>query len=147
MISRKIVFVLSIACLLFGLNACTLKGGSSSNQSQVAAGNNAKTTAGWVGTYSGVIPCADCPGIETKLSLKADNTYRITRKYMEKNDEVVQEGTFVLNSAGNMITLGNMDKDKYPTMYRVSDNYLRQLDLEGNVINGDLADKYILKKD
>ena len=144
---RKIVFVLGVACLFLGLSACKSKGDGAS-QNQVTTGNSAKTTFDWEGTYSGVMPCADCSGIETKISLKMDNTYQMSWKYMEKNDEVyVNTGTFIWDSTGSMITLENLDSDKYPTMYKVGENHLLQLDLSGNVITGELADKYILNKE
>jgi len=142
---KKIVFVLSIACLFFVLNACKSK--SESNQIQVTTDDNSKACLDWEGTYLGVLPCADCAGIETKISLNMDNTYQISWKYLEKNDEVyVNEGTFTWNSTGNIIIFENMDTNKEPTMYKVCENYLLQLDLQGNVITGELADKYILNK-
>ena len=38
------------------------------------------------GLYSGNIPCADCAGILTYLSLDPDMTYRIEETYVGKND-------------------------------------------------------------
>ena len=145
MISRKSVFIVSIACLFFGLNAC--KSGGNSNQSQVATVDNSNTALDWEGTYTGVVPCADCAGIETKISLKGNNTYRISWKYMGKDDAAsVKEGTFKWNSSGNMITLENLNRNNFPTMYKVCENYLLQLDLKGKVISGKTADKYRLNK-
>ena len=147
MIIRKIVFVLSIAYVFFGLNACKPKE-ESSNQVQITTVDNSKTSLDWSGTYTGVLPCADCEGIETKISLKGNNTYQISWKYIGKNEEVYKhEGTFTWDSTGSIITLGNMDINKEPTMYKVCENHLLQLDLKGNVITGNLADKYILNKD
>ena len=144
---RKIVFVLSVACLFLCLNACK-SGGESAEENQVTTEDNSKTSLDWEGTYSGITPCADCAGIETKISLKSDNTYQISWKYMEKSDEVYEkEGTFIWNDDSTIITLENMEVDKEPTMYKVCENYLLQLDLNGNVITGELADKYILNKD
>ncbi|MCL1850765.1 MAG: copper resistance protein NlpE [Bacteroidetes bacterium] len=143
---KKIVFILSIACLLLSLSACKSCGGSS-EQNQIATGDNSQTCLDWEGTYSGILPCADCEGIETNLILKMDNTYQISWKYMGKDDEIyTHEGTFVWDATGNIITLENMDVEEYPTMYKVCENYLLQLDLSGNVITGELADKYILTK-
>ena len=146
MITRKIVFVLSIACLSFALTAC--KSCGSSDQNQVTTDDTPQTCLDWAGTYFGVLPCADCTGIETKISLNMDNTYQVSWKYLEKNEELyVNEGTFVWDSTGSIITLENMNVEKEPTMYKVCENYLLQLDLAGNVITGDLADKYILNKE
>ena len=142
---KKFSFILSIACLSFGLNACK-SGGSNSNQ--LHDSHSSKTCLDWKGTYSGIVPCADCEGIETKLSLNEDNTYQISWKYMGKGDKAYTEkGTFVWNSTGGMITLENMDAKKCPTMYKVCENHLLQLDLKGNEITGELADNYILNKE
>jgi uncharacterized lipoprotein NlpE involved in copper resistance len=110
--------------------------------------HNAQVCLDWDGSYSGTIPAADGPGIETKIVLNDDHTYQISWKYLEKGDEMyVQEGTFVWDATGSFITLENMDADKYPTMYKVGENHLLQLDLNGDKITGALADKYILSKD
>jgi uncharacterized lipoprotein NlpE involved in copper resistance len=146
MISKKIIFIVSVVCL--SLNACSSKSGSSSIQTPEITADNSQNSLDWEGTYSGVVPCADCSGIETKISLALDNTYRISWKYLEKSDEVyVKEGTFVWDSTGSIITLNNMETEAFPTMYKVCENYLLQLDLDGNVITGTLADNYRLNKD
>jgi uncharacterized lipoprotein NlpE involved in copper resistance len=151
MFSKKIVFVLSVVCLFFSLNACSSKGGNSSQnqneESQIATVDNSQTALNWEGEYSGVVPCADCAGIETKISLKSDSTFHLSWKYSGKDDQVyVKEGKFVWNSAGSIITLENIAVDEFPTMYKVCENYLLQLDLKGNVIIGETADKYRLNK-
>jgi len=151
MIRKKIVCVSSIACLLFALNACSSKGGNSgqnqNEENQIATVDNSQTNLDWEGTYSGIVPCADCEGIDTKISLKGDSTYQISWKYTGKGDEMYsQEGKFTWDSTGSIITLGNIDADKNPTKYKVCENYLLQLDLKGNVITGELADKYRLNK-
>ena len=146
MMTRKIVFVLAIACFSFGLNAC--KSRSNSNQAQIATADNSQTGIDWNGTYSGILPAADCEGIETKISLNADNTYQISWKYIGKDDKVyTNEGTFTWDAAGSIITLKNMDATKEPTMYKVCENHLLQLDLKGEVITGEFADNYVLNKD
>ncbi|MFN3460377.1 MAG: META domain-containing protein [Oceanibaculum sp.] len=37
------------------------------------------------GTYAGVLPCADCPGIRHELTLRADQSYALRRTYLERN--------------------------------------------------------------
>ena len=38
------------------------------------------------GTYEGTLPAADCPGIKTVLTLKADSTYQFTSDYIDRKD-------------------------------------------------------------
>lgn len=37
--------------------------------------------------YSGILPCADCSGIDTTLILKPDNTYTQSSIYQERNED------------------------------------------------------------
>ncbi len=147
---KKVIYVLSIACLLFGLDACKSKNkeqADSNVDAQVAAVHNSMNSLDWAGTYSGVIPCADCSGIEVQITLTVDNTFEMTQKYQdEDNEAIVSSGTFQWNDGGNIIILDGLDKEAYPTQYLVGENTLTQLDLEGNEITGDLAQNYVLTK-
>lgn len=99
----------------------------------------------WKGTYKGVLPCADCPGIETSVTLDSGNTYAIRTKYLGKaTNKFEDHGNFVWNEAGNTITLIGV-KDKVKKFF-VSEGFLTQLDSAGNKIPGNFADKYILTK-
>jgi copper homeostasis protein (lipoprotein) len=111
---------------------------------ELPTGDNSRNALDWAGTYSGVLPCANCAGIETKLEIKADYSYMLTTVYLGKTAEpVVQSGSFYWNDAGSIITLGSLD-EVYQLL--VGENQLFKLDLEGNKIEGPLADKYILLK-
>ena len=145
---KKVVFSLSIICLLFVLGACKSKGKKQVQaDAEVVAVENARDNLNWVGSYSGVVPCADCQGILTQITLNADNSYQISWKYQGKSDETFKNsGTFQWDAEGNTITLKDLDKDKFPALYKVGEEHLLQLDLEGNVITGELAEKYMINK-
>ncbi|MFP4023288.1 MAG: copper resistance protein NlpE [Thiohalospira sp.] len=100
----------------------------------------------WQGTYKGVLPCADCPGIETEITLYKDKRFAKKTKYQgAANRQVFEEsGTFVWDSTGSFILLNSIKNAT--TKYKVGENYLQQLDLKGNVINGELKEHYILEK-
>ena len=49
------------------------------------------------GIYKGVLPCADCAGIETTLQLNSDGTYDLTQNYSGK-------GTFVETGKWTKVT-------------------------------------------
>jgi uncharacterized lipoprotein NlpE involved in copper resistance len=98
----------------------------------------------WAGTYSGVTPAADGPGIEVQLTLNPDRTFTLQYKYVDKGDNVfIQEGKFSWNETGEIIIL---DIENIPPYYKAEENRLIQLDMKGKTISGDLADLYILKK-
>lgn len=107
--------------------------------------HNAVNSLDYMGIYLGVLPCADCQGIETKIELGSGNSYVKKIIYLGKNDQQVVEtgGTFTWNDAGNIITL---NEEESPNQYFVGENVLFHLDIDGNRITGNLADKYELKK-
>ena len=111
-----------------------------------ANSDNSQNSLDWQGTYKGVTPCADCEGIETEMVLNADLTFTLKTKYLGKGDgKIFQEvGSFVWDKAGGIISLEGL-KGR-PSQYKVGENQLIQLDMEGNTITGDLAEKYVLTK-
>lgn len=96
-------------------------------------------------TYTGILPCASCEGIETELVLKEDGTFMKKWSYSGKDDPTVHEqsGDYLWHANGQVITLAGLDEGH---MYFVGENHLRQLDADGNEITGNLADQYFLKK-
>jgi len=109
------------------------------------ATHNSRNSLDWPGTYTGVIPSASGMGIEVRLTLRANNTYTLIYNYIGRADaDFSSMGYFTWNSAGSIITL---DAYTGPQFYQVGENMLRQLDLEGRVITGDLADMYILRRE
>lgn len=99
----------------------------------------------FMGIYKGVLPCADCEGIETIIELGSGNSYVKKVIYLGKGDQKVIEsgGTFTWNDDGNTITLNEED---VPNQYFVGENVLFHLDVDGNRIEGELASKYRLEK-
>ena len=82
----------------------------------------------WAGTYEGVLPCADCPGIRTRLTLRQDGRFELSLTYLERKVEPFKsQGSFRWNADGNTITLDD------GSMYRVGEGRLLQLDRNGAV--------------
>jgi len=112
----------------------------------VADGHAANTALDYAGTYKGVLPCADCEGIETVLTLDNENNYTLKTTYLGKDAAAVEKsGTYAWNKAGNTVILDGITDA--PNQFFVGENQVFQLDKEGNRITGDLADKYILRKE
>lgn len=110
------------------------------------AAANSQNSLDWNGTYQGTIPCADCEGIATALTLNQDLTFTHRSKYMGKSDSIyVSTGSFKWNESGSDITL--VESDGNTKQFKVGENQLFMLDQEGNRITGALADSYILKKE
>lgn len=109
------------------------------------AAHNSRNSVDWAGTYEGVIPCADCPGIEMKVTLHEDNTYKMSMDYQERDTKSTSEGTFEWNDNGSKVTLIPEDGDA-AVQFQVGENKLYQLDANGNRPEGEMADQYVLEK-
>lgn len=109
--------------------------------------HNSQTALDWQGTYKGIMPCADCEGIETELILTKDLTFVIQTKYLGKGEAKVfeEKGNFIWDKTGGSISL--LGLKGRPSQYKVGENKLIQLDMQGNSITGQLAEKYVLIKE
>ncbi|ANW95688.1 hypothetical protein AXE80_05085 [Wenyingzhuangia fucanilytica] len=102
--------------------------------------HNSKNSLDWGGTYTGTIPCADCEGIQTKISIHSDLTYTKEVKYLGKSDELITEkGKFDWDEIGSNIIIDE-------TSYMVGENTLIQLNKQKENIKGALATQYVLSK-
>ena len=102
--------------------------------------HNAETSLDYRGTYRGVLPAADCPVIETTLTLKPDGTYSLHEEYLERDARFDAEGAYTLH--GNLLTLEGSDT----TWYKVEENRLRRLTTDRKEVEGPLAEHYVLRK-
>lgn len=151
---KKSIIALSLASVF--LVACS-KTDNKNNQEQtptaaseavaVDSAHTAENSLDWNGTYKGVLPCADCEGIETELELKADKTYELKETYLGKGDGKAFESKGSFQFDANNTSVIKLDKTGDNRKYFVAEGYLKALDMEGNEITGDLADKYELKKE
>ncbi|MBW3467992.1 copper resistance protein NlpE [Arthrospiribacter ruber] len=107
--------------------------------------HNARISLDYEGIYEGVLPCADCEGIETTVEIGPSYSFVKKTVYLGKDNDTKNEysGTYKWNDAGNTIILEGVDA---PNQYFVGENVLFHLDMEGNRITGDLADNYALRK-
>jgi uncharacterized lipoprotein NlpE involved in copper resistance len=109
-------------------------------------GDNSETSLDWEGVYKGITPCANCEGIDTELILGKDKTFVLKTKYIGKGTQKinVEQGSFSWDKSGSVITLNGLDHK--PNKFKVGENHLVQMDMSGNIVEGDLASKYILQK-
>lgn len=105
--------------------------------------HTAETSLDYLGTYEGTLPAADCPGIQTTLTLNPDGTYKVHLKYIDRDSEFDEKGAFTVK--GNLLTLIPSDGGQ-PEYYKVEENRVRRLDAEKQPVTGPLAENYILQK-
>lgn len=112
----------------------------------LSVSDNSQNSLDWEGTYKGIIPCADCQGIKTEIIIKDDLTYVLKTIYLGKADGKTFEetGRFVWDKTGSNISLEGLNGS--PLQFKVGENKLIQLDMEGKIITGALAEKYVLTK-
>ena len=98
------------------------------------------------GTYSGTLPCADCPGIDQTLVLTADGGFVLTDTYRERPGTAnVVQGSWSLEEGGKRIRLDPGSKDAPDQSYEIDGDGLRVLDGAGKRLPAGLPDR--LKKD
>jgi heat shock protein HslJ len=113
--------------------------------STIPDAHNSQNSLDWNGVYQGVVPCADCQGIETRITLKSDGMFLRSLKYLGKDPNAFfDQGNFTWDASGSKITLTGENGETQ--IYQVGENVLFHLDKEGNRITGDLADNYKLMK-
>ncbi|WP_070963731.1 copper resistance protein NlpE [Vibrio sonorensis] len=115
------------------------------SQAQNFPAHSARNSLDWNGVYTGQLPCADCTGIDTSLTLHSDQTYTLEESYLGQDEAVFSSsGRFEWNRDGNVIILDN--SVGAINHYFVAENQLWKLDIHGQKVQGPLADKYRLIK-
>ncbi|SDC03901.1 copper resistance protein NlpE [Niabella drilacis] len=103
-------------------------------------------TTKFEGTYSGLLPCASCEGIETTLTLYDDHSFLMKEVYKdEQPDTFVNKGKYEVKSNTLYLKMDGAGVER-PVMYAVRPNSLTQLDMNGKEITGALAGHYVLMK-
>jgi len=125
-LSTRAVLMLAVAALLA---ACMPRGDDKASSARPPDMHNSRNALDWPGTYAGVTPCADCPGIEMRLRLQLDGNYELSTRYQDRQvaPQTVQ-GRFSWDAAGNTITL---DAAGSGQQFRVGEGRLLQLDRDG----------------
>ena len=144
---KKNVLILAAALALVacGGNAPKKKAAAETQTTTAAAPDmhTAETSLDYLGTYEGTLPAADCPGIQTTLTLDPDGTYELHMQYIDRDAEFDEKGVFSVKE--NLLTLTQLD-DGSEEYYKVEENRLRMLDAEKQPVTGALAENYVLQK-
>lgn len=106
--------------------------------------HNSRNSLDWAGTYEGILPCADCPGISTTLIINDDETYKVEQKFLDRDGVVSSEGKFKWDNDGSVIHIKTEEDTKF--LFKIEENRIRMLNQEGEIIRGSFEDEYILEK-
>lgn len=106
--------------------------------------HNSKISLDWDGTYTGTLPCDDCEGIETELTIGSDVYVLKTLQKGVDDAYLEQTGNFTWTNDGSTIVLGDIDEGF--NQYKVEENRVVLLDESGNKYTGDQVNEYRLNK-
>ena len=98
------------------------------------------------GTFTGTLPCASCPGIDTRLELQAEGPFKLTETYQgETAAPVVLEGTWTVEDGGKRVLLDPNSKSEQDRSFEiVSNEEIRLLGQDGKPADSKLS--YSLKR-
>ena len=128
---RSPTAALAALLLAAALGGCMPRAELQSEASAAAPvdGHNSRNSLDWAGSYEGVLPCADCPGIKTQLVLHPDGRFDLSTQYLDRQvTPQTASGRFTWNSAGGAITL---DAAGWGQQFRVGEGRLLQLNRDG----------------
>lgn len=137
--------ILCLIAMLLALMACRNTANKTIVESDPA--HSSENALDWAGTYRGTLPCDGCEGIQTELHLNENNTYRLARRYLGRSDTFQRHsGSFTWNEAGSQVSLQGLAEDFSFQRFLVGENYLLQLDREGEPFTGEFAEAHRLTK-
>lgn len=125
----------------------TMKIATDSNviSAAIDSSHTSKNSLDWAGSYKGVLPCADCDGLQMVITLSKDETYKMSAKYLGKsgagNNALGGRFKWLDNT---VIELEGLNGE--PSRYSVGEDKLVQLDKDGKPFEGAPARKYTLTK-
>ena len=96
------------------------------------------------GIWLGMLPCADCEGIDYQINFKNDYTFKQKSVYKGKSEEIfIDEGRWGFVSDSVIAVSGNEDYK----MFLIQQDHLVMLDQDGNKIESSFEERYHLSKD
>ncbi len=128
---------MGLVMFLFTFTACENEPKSSTKDEHTA-----ETALDYEGTYKGILPCADCPGIATTLVINKDKTFEYNYTYVESEDQIHHyTGQYTIKD--NILTI---KADDEPINFFVGESMVIFMGKETKPNTGELAEYYELKK-
>ena len=80
---KKTLLLLALPLLLAACQTPSTPATDATDSNAVVDSHTAENALDWPGRYAGLLPCADCEGIQTQLTLNADKTYVLEEHYVK----------------------------------------------------------------
>lgn len=136
-----------IALILLGLGACWSgreMAWYKSAGKEPADIHTSRISLDWNGEYAGIIPSDYGPDVNVSITLNLDETFTLRYSRVDSPEMIIAHtGKFKWDKYEEIITLKIKN---WPPYYKLSSYTLLMLDSNGRYIEGDLADRYVLKK-
>jgi uncharacterized lipoprotein NlpE involved in copper resistance/heat shock protein HslJ len=151
---KEIILILMFALVFASCNTGKQSGNSGNNNSdsgivmspEFIAEHSSRSAVDWAGVYKGMIPCADCEGIDVEIQLNEDNSYKMVMNYLGKNATFNDQGFFEWDETGGKVRFV-VEGEGVGNWYRVGENNLLMLDADGNRIENNFPPEiYMLEK-
>jgi uncharacterized lipoprotein NlpE involved in copper resistance len=143
----KKLFIVAVAIwMMYGCGVGSpkgLAGQTGQSEEMLGDGHNARNSLDYMGIYTGTLPTASGSGMIVTLTL-GDSSYVKTIEYVGEKGIFEDRGAYSWKDDGSTIVLDGITDS--PNSYFVAENHIVQLDMDGNRIEGDMADLYILRK-
>lgn len=100
------------------------------------------------GVFYGFLPCDNCNGIKSTLSLKQNNHYLlVTQPAKESSREFFEKGKYTWDDENKIVTLTPRDSNVESRQYAIQDEgTIYQLHKDGKKFTGEQAERYILRR-
>lgn len=106
--------------------------------------HNSRNALDWDGTYEGILPCTNCPGILMRLTLNHNGSYELVTQYLDHKTRPSRiQGQFTWQTDGLRIRLAEAGGEQ---IYFVAEERLFWLQPDGSRVSGPLADRYVLTR-
>ena len=112
-----------------------------SSSSNVNEQTHADFPLGLPAVFTGTVPCASCPGIETHLLIDSTGFREVTRYIDENGGYNTTYGTWDVSESDSLFLMSN---DELYKAFIIENDSLLLLDQSGNIIIGDLEENYLL---
>lgn len=116
-------FAVALTFVLFGCQRAQTRGTSNDSAGHLVL----------PATYKGTIPCADCPGIATTLTLRADSIYALRSVYQDRDGvPQIDFGRWSVDSSHRLVLRGGSEGPRWFSI--VDAGTVRKLDTQGQPI-------------
>lgn len=99
------------------------------------------------GIFYGYLPCSDCDGIKTTLSLKQNNNYLlVTQPARDSSREYYEKGKYNWNEAAQTLTLTPRNSSETRQYLIKDEGTIVQLNSDGSPMPKELTEGYTLQR-